>query len=80
MLARTVPEPGVYRFFALIDGRPAYYTIDWHGVESEPRRVDEYETEQEVIDDLADALWLLKPRGPNGKGAASGQRPFLRLL
>lgn len=76
------PEAGVFRFAFLIDGRPAFYTIGYHGERSEPRRVDEDETEAEVIDDLADALWLLRPASSSmrEKGVASGQKPFLRLL
>lgn len=78
MAARKSPEPGVYRTFDL-DGQPAFYTVDWHGVRSEDRIVAEDETMEEVIADLSDALWLVRPRG-RGAGGARGRQPVLRLL
>lgn len=80
MVARNTPEPGiVYRFAFLIDGRPAYYTIGWDGERSDLRVVGERESEQDVIDELADELWITRPKQRGGKGAAS-PRPLLRLL
>lgn len=77
MAASRTPEAVVCKFFGLINGRPAFYVVDWHGVESELHVVGEDETEDEVIERLSDALWVTRPRG---KGAASVQRPHLRLL
>jgi hypothetical protein len=76
MVAQHTRKPGVYRRAFLIDGRPAFYVIDWHGVESEETIVEEGETEREVIDRLSAALWLVRPRG----SAAQVPRPVLRLL
>lgn len=78
MAARKLPEPGVYPYFALIDGRKAFVTIDWHGVESEPYPVGEFETEAEVIEYLADALWAVRPRGT--RRAKDLDRAALRVL
>ena len=77
MAAQQKPAAVVCKFFGLIDGRPAYYVIDWHGVESDVTPVGEDETEQEVIDRLSDALWVTRPRGVSGGPV---QRPLLRLL
>lgn len=78
MAAHATPPAGVYRTFDL-DDRPAFYTIDWHGVRSEDRIVGEDETIEEVIADLSDALWVVKPRG-RGAGAGRERQPVLRLL
>lgn len=81
MVARKTPEPGVYRFIGLLDGRPAFYTIDYHGQRSVERIVGEDESEAEVIADLSDALWALRPRESRpGGGAVRAPRPVLRLL
>lgn len=79
MVAKQIPEPGVYRFFALIDGRVAFYTIDWHGVESELRVVSDDETEDQVIADMSDTLTSIRPRRGGG-GRQSGRGPLLRLI
>lgn len=77
MVAQEKPSAVVCKFIGLIDGRPAYYVVDWHGVESDVTVVAEDETEQEVIDRLSDALWVTRPRG---KGVGPVPRPLLRLL
>ena len=77
MAAAKKPVAVVCKFLGLIDGRPAYYVVDWHGVESDVTVVGEDETEREVIERLSDALWVTRPRG-NGVGQV--QRPLLRLL
>ena len=76
MAARKTRKPGVYPCFYQIDGRPAYFVVDWYGEQSEDRRVDEFETDEEVIAYLADALWAVRPRGTGVRV----QRPVLRLL
>lgn len=76
MAATESPKAVVCRATYVIDGRPAYYVIDWHGVRSEDWVVGEDETEQEVIDRLSSALWMVRPRG----AGARPQRPLLRLL
>lgn len=74
-------EPGVYRFFALIDGRPAYYIVDYDGVEHDARVVSEFETERQVIDELREALWFMNPRRRGAKYPKEPSRqPPLRLL
>jgi hypothetical protein len=77
MAAVQKPVAVVCKFFGLIEGRPAYFCVDWHGVESELTIVAEDETEPEVIERLSDALWVTRPRG---KGVGQLQRPLLRLL
>lgn len=79
MAAKRTPEPGVYPFFVLIDGRPAFYVVGWDGKRSEVRVVGEHETEQQVVDELADELWVTRPRHLRGAEEAS-HRPILRLL
>lgn len=79
MAANKLPEPGVYPSAHLIDGRPAYFVIDYHGVQSEDYIVGEHETEQQVIAYLADALWAVRPRGV-GRDRGRGERPGLRLV
>lgn len=82
-MAQEKPEVGVYRCAHLINGSPAYVVVDWHGVESEERLVAEWETEEDVIEELSNALWLTRPkRGKRGEpSSARGQRPsFLRLM
>lgn len=82
MGAQLRKEAGVYRFPFPVDGRPAVYVVNWDGSESDPWPIFEDEIEQEVVDDLADALWRARPSrssGRGGAGAASG-RPVLRLL
>lgn len=76
MAAHKNPKPGVYRCFYPIDGRPAFYVIDYHGARSEDRRVEEDELETEVIADLSAALWAVRPR----EAGARAPRPVLRLL
>jgi hypothetical protein len=80
MVAHPPPDPGVYRYFALIDGCPAFYVVDYHGVQSELRVVDGDETEAEIIEHLSAALWAVRPRGDSASAPAQGQRPILRLL
>lgn len=80
MAARKHPEPAVYPCSYLIDGRPAYFVIGWDGSRSEDHVVGEFETEREVIDYLADALWTVRPRELRGKGPAQVARPGLRLV
>lgn len=70
-------EAVVCKFFGLVDGRPAFYVVDWHGVASEVHVVGEDETEEEVIERLSDALWVTRPRGSD---VVPVQRPLLRLL
>lgn len=77
MPARQIPVAVVCKFPFPVDGRPAFYVVDYHGVESELTLVDEGETEQEVIDRLSDALWVTRPRGASGRPVP---RPLLRLL
>ena len=77
MAAQKKPVAVVCKFFGLIDGRPAYFVVDWHGVESELHVVGEDETEEEVIERLSDALWVTRPRGG---GVGLVQRPLLRLM
>lgn len=73
-------EPGVYPCSYLIDGRPAYFVIGWGGLRSEDHVVGEHETEREVIEYLADALWAVRPRGLRVKGSERAERPGLRLV
>lgn len=77
MAAASKPVAVVCKFPFQVDGRSAYYVIDWHGVESELHVVGEDETEGDVIERLSVALWVTRPRG-NGVGPV--QRPLLRLL
>lgn len=79
MVAPSPDKPCVCRYPFQIDGRSAFYVVDWHGVRSELRVVEEDETEDEVIDYLSGALWSLRPRGTSVSGAPV-QRPRLRLL
>ncbi len=79
MAARQVPEPGVYRFFALIDGRPAYFIVDWHGVESEMRILGNGEHEADVVRELEEELG--EPPSPSPSADRHRvRRPVLRLL
>lgn len=80
MAAKHMPEAGVYRCFYLIDGRPAYYIVDYHGVEHEDRIVGEGERERDVIDELSEVLWFMNPQRRGGKFSAASRRPPLRLL
>lgn len=73
-----MPGPCVCRFPFPIDGRPAFYVVDWHGDRSELRIVEADETEDEVIESLSDALWLVRPRGASSE--AQARQPRLRLL
>lgn len=71
-----VRAPGVYRYdVALIDGRPAFYTVDWHGVESDLRVVGEDETVDGVIQDLAEELGAAMPT-PAGASGRPGRPPL----
>lgn len=79
MAARKNPEPGVYPCSYLVDGRSAYFVIGWDGVRSEDHVVGEFETDGEVIEYLADALWAIRPRGTRG-GGGRAERPGLRLV
>lgn len=82
MAANRIPESGVYRFPFLIDGRPAFYTVDWHGVESDVRVVGDDERESDVIRELDAFLEATHPsrrRGGSSRQGASS-RPLLRLL
>lgn len=74
MPARELPEPGVYRYFVLIEGRPAYFITDWKGVEHPVRVVGEDEAEADVIAEL-DALLARMASRPSRRPA-----PVLRLL
>lgn len=76
MVAYKLPEPGVYRYFVLIDGRPAYFYIDWKGVEHPLRVVGEHETDDEVIAELEDAMG----QRPSRSRSARPDRPPLFLL
>lgn len=76
MAAAQKPVAVVCKFPFPVNGQVGFYVVDYHGVESELTLVEEGETEQEVIDRLSDALWVMRPRG-NG---VSAQRPHLRLL
>jgi hypothetical protein len=76
MAVRSSPEPGVYRYFVLIEGRPAYYYIDWSGLEHPVRVVGEEETEEEVIAALESAMG---PR-PSRSRSSRRDRPPLFLL
>lgn len=71
MVAHKSLEPGVYRFFALIDGRPAFFYIDWRGAEHPLRVVERYETEEEVVAELEAAMGprpsRRSPSFPNGR-------------
>lgn len=81
MPARQSPEAGVYRCSYLIDGRPAYFIVDYHGAEHDDRRVHEHETEQEVREELQEALWFMNPRRRGGRyPSAPSRQPPLRLL
>lgn len=71
MAAQRIAEPGVYRFFALIDGRPAFYVVDWNGIEHELRIVGEDEHEGEVIAELSDEMGP----SPSRSGASPRRRP-----
>lgn len=59
-MAKPGTEPGVYRAFFQIHDRPVLYIVDQWGRESDYRIVAEHEMEADVIDDLADLLWLMK--------------------
>lgn len=76
MVSQQKPKPGVYRRGFLIDGKVAFFVVDYHGVESEETLVEEGETEREVIERLRAALWLVRPRG----AGVRPPRPVLRLL
>lgn len=79
MVARS-PTPGVVcRFPFPIEGRQAFYVIDWHGHRSELRIVEDDETEAEVIEHLSAALWVTRPRGASAGGAPL-PLPRLRLV
>jgi hypothetical protein len=80
MAAKKHPEPGVYPCSYLVDGRPAYFVIGWGGARSEDHVVGEFETEEQVIRYLADALWAVRPRGAGGRGRGRDERPGLRLV
>lgn len=80
MAAKKRPEPGVYPCSYLLDGRPAYFVVGWDGTRSEDHVVSELETERQVIDYLADALWAVRPRGLRVKGSERAERPGLRLV
>lgn len=77
------PEATVYRFFGLIEGRPAFYTVDWHGVESPLRIVAEDERESDVIAELSDWLEATYPYSSSASQrdrSAPSPQPRLRLL
>jgi hypothetical protein len=76
MAAHKSPEPGVYRFFGLIEGRSAFFYIDWRGVEHPLRIVGEDDTEAGVIAELEEAMG---PR-PSRSRSARPDRPPLFLL
>lgn len=76
MAASDSPKTGVYRHGVLVDGRVAFYVIDYHGTQSEDWLVEADETEAEVIERLSAALWLVRPRGAGVRAS----RPILRLL
>ena len=80
MAASAATKPSVCRYPFTVEGRPAFYVIDWHGVRSELRIVEEDETEDEVIQHLSDALWAVRPRGASEVEAPDQRRPRLRLL
>ncbi len=73
-VARTKSEPGVYRYFVLIDGRPAFYYIDWDGAEHPLRVVGEGESEASVIAELEAAM------GPSRSRSSRRDRPPLFLV
>lgn len=77
MVAHRLHEPAVCRLSFLIEGRAAFYVIDWHGIRSEVTVVEDGESEDEVIDRLSGALWMTRPRGASSE---AGLRPQLRLL
>jgi hypothetical protein len=56
IMAAHDSEPGVYRFFGLIEGRSAFFYIDWRGIEHPLRIVQDDETEDEVIAELDAAM------------------------
>lgn len=80
MPARKHPEPGVYRCFYLIDGRPSYFIVDYDGREHDDRIVGEHERERDVIEELQERLWLMNPQRRGGRFSAASRRPPLRLL
>lgn len=77
MAAPKSPEPGVYRFFGLIEGRAAFFYIDWRGIEHPLRIVQDDETEDEVIAEL-DAAMGSKPS--RSRSLQRDRRPPLYLL
>lgn len=80
MAASRTPETGVYRFFALIDARPAFFTIDWNGERSDLRVVMEGESEEQVIGELDDWLESSRPLQRPSRNQPFPSRPRLRLL
>lgn len=75
--ARIQPDPpGVYRYFVLIDDRPAFFLVDWRGIEYPVRVVGDHETEAEVIAELEAQM------GPRPTHSRTGrrERPPLFLL
>lgn len=82
MVAHSLFEPGVYRCHYLIDGRAAFYTVEWNGSESVERVVGEDESEEEVIQQMAYELGLRYPTTGSSYAGASGRsgRPPLFLV
>jgi hypothetical protein len=76
MVARRL-DTGVYRYFALVDGRSAFYTIDWNGVESDLRVVQEGESEDRVIQEMAKQLGAMHPPS---RASGRSRRPPLFLV
>lgn len=76
-MAHSLPDPGVYRFMALIDGCAAFYIVDWHGVESDVRIVEEGETESQVVAELLDVLGERPSRRRGDRKSEASPRLFL---
>lgn len=77
MAAFDSTAPGVYRFFGLIEGRAAFFYIDWRGVEHPLRIVADDETEDEVIAELDAAMG---PKPSRSRSSLRDRRPPLFLL
>ena len=76
MAVRPQQDPGVYRYWFLIDGRQAFFYVDWQGSEHPLRVVGDDETEAEVIAELESAMGS----EPSRSRSSRRDRPALFLV
>lgn len=79
MASVKAPFAVVCKFPFPVEGRPAFYLVDWKGFEHELRVVGEDETEREVIEELREEAGP-SPSRSGGRRSQRPDRPPLFLL